>query len=254
MKKISGLILFISMIICFAGCNSNSTDLIQYHRDTLFIQDYSIKYLTGNEEITLKNVLSDRNGYVQIYSSEGLMRPSGGKFLFPGKLVHDLHYRPLSDKKIAGMTICLDQLVYVDDTAVLSNAWAGKLYVKHNMTGAGILEAGNDFNFLVSDGRKITLLDDTGVIWESEHSDEIRDIEFENINNCYWILGEKMISTFDPSGKKIEPVLENNNITVSPRRTVKYTRVHMKDILLLTANRKKLRVIYIINFPVRIYL
>ena len=89
------------------------------------------------------------------------------------------------------MTICLDQLIYLDDSAVLSNAWAGKIYVKHNMTGAKILKAGNDFTFLVSDGRKIIFLNDTEVLWESEHSDKIKDIEFDNINNCFWILGEK---------------------------------------------------------------
>lgn len=205
--------LLISIIMCLPGCSSNSTVPAQYHRDTLFIQDYSIKYLTNNEELTLINVLSDRNGYIQIYSSAGLLRPSGGKFLFPGKLVQDLHYKPLSDKKIAGMTICLDQLIYLDDSAVLSNAWAGKIYVKHNMTGAKILKAGNDFTFLVSDGRKIIFLNDTEVLWESEHSDKIKDIEFDNINNCFWILGEKMMSRFDPSVKTIESLLENSNVT-----------------------------------------
>jgi len=196
-----------------AGCGKNNTHIIQHHRDTLFTQDYSIKYMADNDDIVLHNVVSDRNGYIQIFSSSGLMRLSGGKFLFPGKLVPDRHYIPLSDKKIAGMTICLDQLVYIDDTAVMSNAWAGKLYVRHNMPDARIFEAGNDMTFLVSDGRNMTLLDDSGILWEGEYSDEITDIEFENKNNYFWILGENVISAFDPEGKKVIPVLENKNIT-----------------------------------------
>ena len=76
----------------------------------------------------LLRVVSDRNGYIQILSSKGLLRLRDGQFLFPGQIVKDVQDRQTSDKKIAGIGVYQDQLVYLDDKAVLSNAWAGKLY------------------------------------------------------------------------------------------------------------------------------
>ena len=214
MKKIAVLISAICILICLAGCKkSNSTHLIQHHPDTPFIQDYCIRYLVDDNNVVLQNVVSDRNGYIQVFSSAGLLRPSGGQLLFPGLLVTDRHYKPTSDKKIAGINTYLDQLVYVDDTAVLGNAWAGKLYLKHKMPGAKIFEGGNDFMFLVSDGKKLTLLKDPGIIWEGEYPGEVRDITFDIMNNNFWILGKKEISVFNPLNKELEQVLESDDIT-----------------------------------------
>jgi hypothetical protein len=85
------------------------------------------------ENVTLKNVFTDRNGAIQLYSSAGLLKPFAGDFLYPGTLVPDKTYRPIVDKKIVNLTLYNDQFVYLDDKAVLSNAWAGTLYSKYSM-------------------------------------------------------------------------------------------------------------------------
>ncbi len=90
----------------------------QVYVDKPFIQEYSVKYKVENPSVTLFSVGADRNGYIQVYSSEGLLRPRSGQFLFPGTLVKDTQYRPTSDKKIAGLGIYKSHFMYVDNKAV----------------------------------------------------------------------------------------------------------------------------------------
>jgi len=208
------LTVLISLATLIISCTvKNDKPVIQNHKDIPYIQDFSIKYLPDGDDIKLLNVACDRNGYVQVFSSEGLMRPSGGQFLFPGKLVKDYHYKPVSDKNIKGMGTYLDQLVYIDDTAVLSNAWAGKLYSGHRMEGARIFEGGNDFKFLVSDGRKIHLIKDSVILWKGDYPGEIRDIKYEESDNTFRILGKNEISVLNPDRKEVEKVYTGNDLT-----------------------------------------
>jgi len=71
--------------------------------------------------------------------------------------------KPTSDKRIAGTGVYRNQLVYIDDQAVFSNAWAGRLFLKHEMPGARLFAGGNDFAFLVSDGKVLKLLQDNKI-------------------------------------------------------------------------------------------
>ena len=185
----------------------------QHHADEPFIQDFSIKYLIADDNINVLQVECDRNGYIQVFSSAGLLRPSSGQFLFPGKLVKDIHYRPLSDKKIAGIGKYLNHLVYIDDSSILSNSWAGKLFLRHMMNDAKIFAGGRDFTFLVSNGKKLALLKDSDILWEGDYPGEVRDIKYENLTNSFWILGRNEISTFNPGSNGIEQVYSGQNIT-----------------------------------------
>src|SRR5665647_1094036 len=96
----------------FAGCTQekNSPEFKGY-TDKPFISDYSIKYLVREENVRLYKVESDRNGYIQILSSNGLLRPANGQFLYPGYLVNDNHYRPTALKRISGIGTYNDQIV-----------------------------------------------------------------------------------------------------------------------------------------------
>ncbi len=206
------------ILICLAvlavSCTSeNKTPVVRHHTDKPFIQDYSIKYNVSDEGITLFSVISDRNGYIQIFSSGGLLRPDEGQFLFPGKLVQDLHYRPTSDKKIAGIGSYHDHLVYIDDKALFGNAWAGKLYLKHSLPSAKIFAGGEDFTFLVTDSKKLILLKESEILWEDNYPGEVRDIKYDSLNNLYWILDEEKIRVFNPSDRNTEQVIARANLT-----------------------------------------
>jgi hypothetical protein len=209
------IILIALLVIVFASCTKKEESKIaQSHQDKAFTQDYSIKYLNEDEDAFLQKVVSDRNGYIQLLSSKGLLRTRAGKFLFPGTLVKDVQDRATSDKKISGIGVYDNQLVYVDDKAVLSNAWAGKLYSRHTMPGANILCGGKDFAFLISDGKNLTLLKDSKSLWDGSLSgDEVRDIKFDASTNLFYILGKTSISTFSPESKEVLKVMDGENIT-----------------------------------------
>ena len=76
------------------------------------------------------------------YRQKDCCAPVPAQLLFPGTLVTDEQDKQTSDKKIAGIGTYQDQLVYIDNQAVLSNAWAGKLFSKHTMPEAKIFAGG----------------------------------------------------------------------------------------------------------------
>jgi len=208
-------IALLCVIFALASCSTkNEKNDLPVHQDKAFIQDYSIKYKLEPGDAKLIKVASDRNGYIQIFSSKGLLRLRDGQFLFPGTLVKDLQDRPTSDKKISGIGIYQDQLVYIDDKAVLSNAWAGKLFLQHSLPQARIFAGGKDFAFLISDGKNLSLLQNSKIIWEGSISgEEVKDIKFDSANNLFWILGKSSISTFSPDSKEISKVIDGSSIT-----------------------------------------
>lgn len=203
------------MIITLQACAQTSNlSKLQHYPDKPFIQDYSVKYQKENPSIQLHEVAADRNGYIQLLSSQGLLRLHAGQFLYPGTLVSDVQYRPTSDKAIAAMGTYENELVYIDDKAVFSNAWAGRLYSRHGMSDARIFCGGRNFAFLISDGKKISLLHDSKNLWEgSLQNDEVRDIKYDAGMNQFWILGTSSISTFSPEKKEVTKILDNENVT-----------------------------------------
>lgn len=205
----------LSVALAVASCTAKTEKkLIQAHQDKAFTQDYSIKFKLEPRDAELKKVVADRNGYVQVHSSKGLLRPRAGQFLFSGTLVKDVQDRSTSDKKISGIGTYQNQLVYIDNKAVLSNAWAGKLYSRHTLPEARIFAGGKDFSFLISDGKALHLLKDSKNLWEGSLSgEEIRDIKFDEANNLFWVLGKSSIRTFAPDKNELSEVISAANAT-----------------------------------------
>jgi hypothetical protein len=182
------------------------------YKDVPFAQDYSIKYYTSGD---FKKVFSDRNGMIKVSSSTGLMAPDAGQFLYPGTLKQDLSYRPTADKKIAGLQLVDNQFVYIDDKAVLSNAWAGRVYYKHTLPKADIFDGTADHAlFLISDSKSLQLVGKDGQLWEgSLNDDKVLDIQFDRTRNLFWILGEKSISKFTTTDKKLTSFYTGSDLT-----------------------------------------
>ena len=203
------------LVFAFMAVSFISKSQLPEHKDNLYTQDYSIKFVNENNDAQLLKVVSDRNGYIQVLSSKGLLRPRAGQLLFPGTLVTDEQDKQTSDKKIAGIGTYQDQLVYIDNQAVLSNAWAAKLFSKHTMPEAKIFAGGKDFTFLVSDGKNLILLKDSKNLWEGNLSGEVvKDIKFDAANNLFWILGNQSISSFSPVNKELTKVFSGNNLNL----------------------------------------
>ncbi|MCU0338568.1 MAG: hypothetical protein MUE30_01690 [Spirosomaceae bacterium] len=163
------------------------------HQDTPFWQDYSVKFYAQPKDGTPQSVFADRNGTLQIHTSTGLFQPADGQFLQHGKLQPDTRYRPLKDLKINALSTYQGQLVYLNDEAVLSNAWAGKLYTKHTLPKAKLLEGGKDFAFLVSDGQSLQLVQDQQIRWQGSIRDSVIQLRYQAKGDKFWILGKQSL-------------------------------------------------------------
>ena len=203
--------------ICCSACTlkqkQQNLDDRSIYQDVQYQQDYSIKYFPEDKNLKLLNVCSDRNGNVQILSDKGLLKTYSGKLLYPGKLVSEMYYRPLADKKIKGLTSHDQQFVYLDDKAVLSNAWAGKLYSKYTLTNAQLFSGGEDFDFLLSDGRSLQYVKDSKLLWEDKTDDKLLDIRFDKSRNMFWLLGQRSLFNFNGVDKSITKVFEGEGFT-----------------------------------------
>ncbi|MEI7421784.1 MAG: hypothetical protein WCK18_06805 [Prolixibacteraceae bacterium] len=184
------------------------------YQDTPFLQEYSIRYYAKSDGLKLLKAGCDRNGDIKIMTSEGLFKPYDGQFLYPGTLEKDHSYRPVEKKKLTDMLVFQDQFIFLDDQAVFSNAWAGKLFDKHALSGAKLFEAGEDFNFLVSDGKNISLVNNTGAFWQGVFPDsKVLSVRYDSSRKIFWLLGNKQLCSFDPVKKDIKSLFKAENMT-----------------------------------------
>lgn len=204
------LIIFIS-ISCSEKKATHSTQPV--HQDVSFQQDMSIKYELQMEGVSLQKVYSDRNGVIQIYSSAGLLKPFAGEFLYPGTLVSDKTYRPLADKKILNLDLYENQFVYLEDKAVLSNAWAGELYSRYKMVNASLFEGGEAFAFLISDGQSLQFVKDSKALWTGKNNEKIIDILFDKSRNVFWILAKESIAVFSVKDQSLTNAFTGSALT-----------------------------------------
>jgi len=214
MKKLNYLI-FITLLLFFGSDfpGYSRYEPGQVHRDVNFLQDYSVKYYFNQSGVRLQKVASDRNGKIQVLSSAGLLHTHAGAFLYPGTLEPDGTYRPMADKNITGLLTYDRQLVYLDDVAVLSNAWAGKLFSRHEMKNARWFAGGEDFSFMVSDGNNLRYIRDSKVLWKGKVSGRLIDIRFVPATEKFWILTDKSLSTFSPENNEEKTVFKGTGFT-----------------------------------------
>jgi len=177
------------------------------YKDTAYAQPYSIKYeISGVKDKAaphLQKVYCDRNGVVKVLSSQGLLTISKGQFLYPGELVRDVSYLPILDKNIKNIGLYEKQFVYADGKAVLSNAWAGKLYSLHTLPGVTLFCGGSEFAFLLSDGKSLQYLQDSKILWQGSSDDSLVEIQFDETRKAFWLLGQHSLSVFSVQDKSL---------------------------------------------------
>lgn len=184
------------------------------YKDKPYLQDFSIKYYADTTQTSLLQIAADRNGVIQMLAREGLRQPHAGQFLYPGKVVTDRNYRYMKDKHISALTSYENQLVYLTDQVVFSNAWAGTLFSKHNLPKASLFAGGKDFTFLVSDGASLELIKDSKSLWNGKLPDDSAiALAFQANVNQFWILGNKSLYKVGVQDKKLTKVLTGTNFT-----------------------------------------
>ncbi|HEX5026581.1 MAG TPA: hypothetical protein VFV68_14980 [Agriterribacter sp.] len=208
-------ILFTLVLSIFLfSCSEKKTSGTQpVYTDIPYQQDYSIKYNMAEPGVTLQKVYADRNGVIKILSSNGLLQPYAGELLYPGTIVTDDSYRPMKDKKITGMGIYQHQFVFLDDKAVLSNAWAGSLYSKHSLPDATVFAGGDDFTFLISNGTALQYIKGDQLLWESKTGEKVLDITYDSAKSAFFILSPNQIFSFKPADKTYTAVFKADSLT-----------------------------------------
>ncbi len=184
------------------------------YQDKPYWQDYSIKYYVKDNQGALTNAVADRNGNISVYSASGLLLPHDGAFLYPGSFVQDKRYRTIAPKKIQALNRYRDQFVLLDDKAIFSNAWAGSLYSKHQLPSAHILEGGEDFAFLISDGLTIHYTKDSRTLFTSTFSgDKVLAIRYHALRKLFYVLTANGLHSFDPKINVVRSLLKAEGLT-----------------------------------------
>lgn len=212
MKGFLKCFLVLCVVFYLASCKEAETDSNQpVHADKPFVQDFSKKYAL-QDSVQVRRVSADRNGVIQISTSKNLYKPYAGEFLYPGVLVPERYYRPIADKNISNVRSYRDHLVYIDDKAVLSNAWAGNLYLKHTLPRAFLFAGGRDFDFLISDGRALQYLRDSAVVWQQNLDEQVVDILFQDSMDRFIVLTPGQIYSYSP-GKTLNAGFSGRDLT-----------------------------------------
>lgn len=205
------ILLSLLLLFCVTLVNVRAQSV---HKDKPFLQDFSVKYYADSAQNSLLQAASDRNGIIQILAKEGLRHVYDGQFLYPGTVVPDRNYRFMKDKHIAALSSYQDQLVYLTDQVVMSNAWAGTLFSKHNLPKAKLLAGGKEFTFLVSDGTSLDLIRDSKSLWNGRlQDDSVIALAFQAKANQFWILGNKSLYKLTVQDKKLTKALSGADFT-----------------------------------------
>lgn len=193
----------------------NPSTAKQVHHDRTFLQDYSIKSKGKLSTANLFSLASDRNGVVQILEGNRLLKPFGAHFQQDGTLASDQTYLPMKDKKVLAIDRYQDQLVYLDDEALFSNAWAGALFLPHTLGNPTAFAGGNDFTFVAAAKNKLQLLQKNKKAYSFElpAGMNVLDITFDEAQNLFWILTSSDIYSFSPASNSLTKAISGDQLT-----------------------------------------
>ncbi|KAA3658104.1 MAG: hypothetical protein DWQ10_11835, partial [Calditrichaeota bacterium] len=184
------------------------------YKDVPYLQDYAIKFDVDGTVGKLQKVYTDRNGVIQILSSNGLYWPVNGHFQYPGQIKPDRRYEPMADKHISDMLVYKNQFVYLDKEAVLSNAWAGKLFSRHRIANPEKFCAGSDFDFLIAAQDSLFYVKDSKRLWgEQLNVHPVVDIKYKKSSNVFFILTSNEILAFMPKEKLLTSFYRGDDFT-----------------------------------------
>lgn len=209
---------FFAMSLFFLSCSGpaeeKSSGVQPIYQDAPYVQDLSIKYYSQSDSLLLSKVFMDQNGVIQVMSTDGVLRTHDGQFLYPGELIEDRTYRPLTDKNLVELTTYQNQFIYLDDKAVFGNAWGGSLFIAHGLPDASIIAAGKDFEFLISNGPSLEFLSNNKKAWSGSMSgDQVIEIKYDEVSNTFWVLGSKTLYAFAPGANAPEEKFKGKNFS-----------------------------------------
>ncbi len=195
----------VSLVHAVSGTPQNPA---QVYSDKAFLQDYALKYPLQTAATDLHQVRSDRNGVVQVLSSQGLLRPAAAA------LATDNFYRPLSAMNILALESYQQQFIYLTDKAVLSNAWAGKFFVQHDIPEASHLAMGPTFSFMLAAAGELAYFQDGKAVWKKQLGDFAPlELLYNEAEKYFLILEKNHIYRFDITEQRLKKVYKGDALT-----------------------------------------
>jgi hypothetical protein len=204
---------FLLLALLFSQKGAEAQPAPQIHRDKPFLQDWAIKYRGNPRSKERFSLAVDRNGTVQVVENGKLLRPGYAAFQQDGQLISDQSYLPIKDKQILAINRYRDQLVYLSDKAVLSNAWAGDLYLSHEVLESFAFVGGRDMDFLVVGKNQIQYLKKEQKTSPLPVNHEILDLIFDEKRNRFLLLHAGGILVFSPENSSLSEVIQGKGLT-----------------------------------------
>lgn len=183
------------------------------YKDVAYLQDYAVRYYPEEENIEFKKVYSDRNEVIQILTSKGLMNPVNGHFQYPGTLRPDIKYLPMADKKVSDLILYQNQFVYLDDEAIFSNAFAGKLFSRHQTPQADVVAGGKEFSFLIAFGNAYSLIQGSKTVFSGTLDAPVLDSKYDAKNGVFYVLTATSISQIPEKGGEKKQIYTGTGLT-----------------------------------------
>lgn len=208
------------LVLCFFvlgmyACNQPGQHKEVAYADSVFVQDYSVKYHFDEDGVQLRRVHADRDGKIQLLASDGLKHLREGRFLYPGSVVNDNTYRFMSAKAIVDMVLCQDEFVYLDKRVVFSNAWSGRLFVEHQLDEPTVFAANQAQEFLVTDGSAVHFIQDGAVVWKDHVSGNsvIQVVAHPTDRSRFFLLAPDALYRFTTTTHALEKIHAGENLT-----------------------------------------
>ena len=210
------------IILCICGCGKNKVKALaaatdpnsrSVYVDTPYAQEYAVKYYLSEDQKAngVQDILSNRNRNIQILSNNGLLVPKNGQQFYSGTLIPDISYSPMATKNIAAFTKYKDHIVYLDNSHVFSNAWAGKIQIEHGLENPKLLVGGKDFHFLVYNGEQLAYLNQEGQELKLAAETGISQILYQGTENRFLLVSPEKIIAFIP-GKPLKEIYVGSGI------------------------------------------
>ncbi len=205
MKTMSARIVFV-LATAFA-LNAFAADGARVHVDRPFLQDYSEKGppAPAVRDAKLMKVRADRNGRIVVLSDKGLLQ------VHAGVLKPDRHYRPLTNMHVRDLDVLQDDFVYLTDTHILSNAWAGRLLVEHRSPHARLLTPADGSDFLLLANQRLAYVHGNEPVrdWQFDGA-AVRQAVFDAKHKQFLLLTGRGLWRLDPQ-RELALVFECGN-------------------------------------------
>lgn len=216
--KRSNLFFALLFVVVLGACTARTTNhRMSTYADTVFLQDFSVKYYTGSNTPSLKKVYANQDGKIQLFAEEGLYHLHDGRFLYPGHVVEDRTYRFMSAKDIVDMAVSQNQFIYLDVKAIFSNAWSGRLYIEHGLSKPTAFAANDRLDFLVTDGNRLHFIREEDVAWQGAIPSGVAKqvIQHGNNDNLFYVLTNDHVYRFSADANTLDQLYAGNALTAA---------------------------------------